>query len=565
MTTGTTSGITYKQVTDLEGRFSELYTRMDEDKDRYFLKGYQLLDANKKPLKRVINVTLNDPATFAHYVIGALLSAQEQITVASTAMKDAETSYIEEFLGDLHKEIDAFLMRQGITNNKWYECEQVCMRGRNIRRILTRFDKANLFVPDCRDVDGRFFAYEMGINGIKYCSAQFPRTKSSIFDEYKLVIKAETAIVRDVWDDKKEYIWVDEKFAKSQPNPYGYVPFVITIAPTGSSFNDTDAFAKNGESIYAMVRDIFDEENRTASILQTQNMLTIRPPRQYASERGERGKLPDEDISGIGAEVAVEKGGGYALIPQGDAKIATQFIMNILAQARQRGSLANVDYGSINQTMSAVAIKTLMMHTDLITYPRTTARIMFNQECDKMMIKQILMWNKDVELGEEGMKRVYDVGKLAGSYSIKYEYVNKDPVGEIANWSVAQVAGQFLSTETILRDIIKRPNPSSDMDLKRKEKAEKLDPTVMMLETVKSLVNMGEDVAAEMVLRILEETLRQRSQPMGTPAPVGATQNTPAPLTQGNPQEAIPPAAKTIVPLMNNNNGQVGANLPVGV
>jgi len=314
--------ITYKYLTEMEARFGELNTRMDEDKDRYFLKAYQLTDANKKPLKRVINVTLNDPATFAHYVIGALMSAQEQISVTSTELKDEATNYIETFLTDLHKEINARLNLLGMANAHWHDSEQVCMRGGLIRRITTRWDK-NIFVPDVRPIDRRWFSYEMGMNGLKMACAQFTRTKQLIFDEYGVEIKSETAVVRDVWDAEKEYVYIDEALQKTNPNPYKYVPFVITIAPTGSMFADTDAYSKNGESIYALVRDIFDEENRTASILQTQNMLTIRPPRQYKSDRGERGALPDEDISGIGAEVAVEKGGGYELIPQGDAKVAT--------------------------------------------------------------------------------------------------------------------------------------------------------------------------------------------------------------------------------------------------
>lgn len=546
--------ITYKQIIDIEARFGELNNRMDEDKDRYYLKSYQLKDANGKPLKRVINVTLNDPATFAHYVIGALMSAQEQISVTSVEMKDPETSYIERFLADLHKEINTRLNTMGMSSVHWHDCEQVCMRGGLVRRVTMRWD-GNKFVPDVRPIDRRWFSYEMGVKGLKIGSAQFTRTKQLIKDEYGVEIKGETAIIRDVWDTEKEYVFIDEELQKTNPNPYKsdgetYVPFVFTIAPTGSMFNDTDAFSKNGESIYALVRDIFDEENRTASILQTQNMLTIRPPRQYMSDRGERGSLPNEDISGIGAEVAVEKGGGYSLIPQGDAKVATQYIMNILSQARQRGSLANVDYGAVNQTMSAVAIKTLMMHVDLVTYPRLAALKMFNQECDKMMLKQIVQWGKDLEIGEEGMKRKYDVGKLQGAYAIGYEYVNKDPVGEIANWSVAQVADPFLPKETILRDIIKRPNPSADMDLKRKELSEKNDPAMMMLETVKSLVNMGMDTEAEMLLRSLEQLLRTRSMP---PAP-----NAP-PTGQPTTNEAPPPAAKTLVPLMNSQINKVKA------
>jgi len=225
--------------------------------------------------------------------------------------------------------------------------------------------------------------------------------------------------------------------------------------------------------------------------------------------------------------------------------------MNILSQARQRGSLANVDYGAVNQTMSAVAIKTLMMHVDLITYPRLTALQMFNQECDKMLLKQITQWGKDLEIGEEGMKRKYDVGKLQGAFAINYAYVNKDPVGEIANWSVAQVADPFLPKETILRDIIKRPNPSADMDLKRKELAEKNDPAMAMLETVKSLVNMGMDTEAEMMLRTLEQMLRQRSAPPVQPSTPQQAQN------YGN--EAPPPAAKTLVPLMNSQINKVKA------
>jgi len=544
--------ITFTQIEKLESSFGLLYSRMDADKDRYFLKSYQLKGSDNKPLKRVVNVTLNDPATFAHYIIGALMSAREQITVLSKVLKDDDTTYIEDLLKDLHTEIDVYLSKRGLANSHWYNCEQICLRGRVVRRNLMRVDPKVGFVPDVVPVDARYFAYELGQSGIQWCVAQFNRTKEAIFNEYGVTINGDSAIVRDAWDDKNEYIYIDQKLFKTNKNLNGYPPFVMTIAPAGSRFNDTDAFEKTGESIFWMARDVWDEENRTASILQTQNMLTIRPPRQYKSERGERGMLPDGDISGIGAEVAVEKNGGYDLIPQGDAKNATQFIMNILSQARQRGSLANIDYGSVNQTMSAVAIKTLMMHQDLVTNPRIQALQMFNQECDKMMIKQLIAIGGSISLGEEGMKTDYDTGKLAANnYTVKYEYTSQNPVGEIANWSVAQVADPFLAAETILRDIIKRENPTADMNLKRKERAEKMDPAIAMLETVRSLVKMDDQLGGEVLLRALEALLQTRNGPTSAPT-AGPETNTAAP----------PPAGKTLIPLLNNQTAQIG--LPKG-
>ena len=125
-------------VEDREGEMADLFSRMNEDKDLYYLAEYKMkyLDGQEVPREKVHNVTLNDPALFAYRAIAIISSAHQQIVVEGRGMTDAETSYIEDFLNAVLYEIDVRLGNIGKAGLFPYMSEQANVRGRMAGRFL---------------------------------------------------------------------------------------------------------------------------------------------------------------------------------------------------------------------------------------------------------------------------------------------------------------------------------------------------------------------------------------------------------------------------------------------
>ena len=69
-----------------------------------------------------------------------------------------------------------------------------------------------------------------------------------------------------IWEGEKNELWIDgtlvargEKEETSIPNPLGYPPFAVAIAPAGFFFRDKDHLRYDGEDILFMARDLYDE------------------------------------------------------------------------------------------------------------------------------------------------------------------------------------------------------------------------------------------------------------------------------------------------------------------
>ncbi len=504
-----------------EGEMADLFSRMDEDRELYYLAEYKMLDleGQEVPKNKVHNITLNDPALFAYRAIAIISSAHQQTVVEGKGMTDAESSYIEEFLDAVLYEIDVRLGNIGIAGLFPYMSEQANVRGRACARFLFR-KVGDILIPDLATWDTRFVSYRNDINGLVWANLRSHRSAEESLREYptaKEHIQGSSATILDFWKSKKNEVWVEDHRLHARGHNYG-MPVIYQIVPAGSMLSDPDAVSHEGESIFALDRKIWPELNKAASVLQTLNMMSFLTPMQYESEAGESATLPDKPPYGVGAVTAVEKGGGFKKMPMEDMRNATRHLLALLEGRAQRGSLPSVDYGNLTFPLSAVAIARLTESKDLIFVPRLQGLAMFYQRLARMIIRQYLSWGMAMEFGEEGNRKKFEPEKLKGSYTIKFRYYSQSPEQTIANYAVGQAAFNIgMSKHTIFTDILKLTNPMGEILKRRSEDAEDLDPVLKLHNTVLALIDDEKYIDARILSDTVVGMIKQRRLQIESP------------------------------------------------
>lgn len=487
-------------VSDKDVAWGLLWARIDEDKKLYQLAPYTMKDYKGKDEPDVDNVTMNEPAVFARLVQATIQAAKQQKVIEGKMPEKAKT-LLEAFLDDIEWEINEELQARAEWQLFPWATEQGCIKGRMAERIAF-YREGGEVIKDVQPIDPRYLVFETGKNGLLWAAHKMRKTKAKIKDDYGIDIDNAEADVWDYWDKQDNWVWTDEgsyshSVLKHEPNTYRdlrgkpYVPFVIEVVPVGTMFKDKDSVQHWGESIFFLNRTLYPEQNKTATILQTQNRLSMRPPYNWENPEGTAGTLPELPPSS-GATVAAPMGGGWTPVPTPDALRATQLFYSVQMNAQQRGSVANVDYGNLNFPLPAVGILTLMETRDRVYAPlfQTLARL--QQQRSRMMILQLIQLGTAIELGQPHKRAVYHPADLKGSYTIKYRYFSKSPQEDAARYTMASAAEKFFPKRDVLENILKDEDPDGTLRRKYVEDAEKLSPKIWLMRVGHALINQAD-------------------------------------------------------------------------
>jgi len=501
--------LTLEQIQATEAKFQPQYDRMDISEKLYFLEKFVLTNLeDKQPTPNVQNVTLNDPKTYAKKAISALTKAEQVWDITGTRVK-ADLAPIEEFGDHALTEIDTRLTNMGEVELYPTQCERVCIRGSIAARVGVRGGKDGTVIWDVMPWDTRFFSFGVAPDGMTHASYTTTKSKEMLQFEHGITIKDEEAVVRDVLTRTKEIVYLNDIPNKTMTHGLGYVPVVFAGSSSGTTLKTTDRSGDRNDDIYSSVRDLYEQLNICATVLQTMNLMSFKRPLQYESEAGERARLPKRPPYGVGAVTAVEKGGGFKTMPLEDIMNATRMIWQILEQRIERGSFTSLDYGSTPFPMSAVGIARLTGEKDEIFIPRLQALAVFYQKLLRMIIKQVTLMDLKPELGIMGVKKLWTPADLAGDYDIKLHYYAMSPEQNIANYSVAAAAGETVSMRYKRAEIIKLKNPDAMEDEVNSELADKLVPTLRLYKLAKSKIKLGQDVEATLIANQMGLTLDQ--------------------------------------------------------
>jgi len=535
----------YKLVEDKKEEMQGIFARMDKDEDSYFLKPYKMMNLppnDSKEAEDVANITLNDPLLFATKAIAIIGGATMQTVIEGRDMADKQTTKIEEFLEDYFYMVDERLVKREIPGLDGFVNEQICIRGRMAARICNRLGKDGDIEADILPVDTRNFVYETDNNGMIWGAPTYRRSRAAVKREYGKDVDEDYVDVVDFWDEKNNIVFIEKEVIKEQKNPYGYPPFVVSICPIGSMLGTDSAAEHKGESILWANRDLWEEKNRTATILQTLNIQALFGGLQYESSQGENATKPKTSPYGAKKIAPVEKGAGYKLMPVNDIKQATRLFYAVLDASLQKGSLSVIDYGTLNFPLSSVAITRLTGSRDDIFLPRIQAKATFYQSLSRMVINQCIALKKTMNLGQPGNKNKYTAQDLKGDFSISYRFFTKSKEQDIADLSIANAAQNYLSGDTIRREVLTLQDPDGEESKLLSEQAEKVDEVLFLYRRASKLIEDEKPLEAYILAKRIVTILKQR-QIQGAMTDMQAKGN---PESQGD---------KDLLPLMAGGRG----------
>lgn len=527
----------YKLFKDKRDEMSSIFGRMDVDEALYFMKPYEMMQLDgKKKMDDVANTTLNDCLIYVQKGIAILGSATRQTIIEGKGLTDKQTTIKEQFLDDILYMIDEALSNQRLPSLDAFINEQLGIRGRIVARVCMRIDKDKGLIPDVLPVDSRTYIDEIDADGMVFASPWFTKSKTRIEREFNKKGDKTEVIERlqggpfevvDFWDAEKNVVFIDKQIVREQPNPYGYVPFVCVVCPTGSSLATEGAVEHQGESLLWANRELWDKKNEAATILRTVTIDSLFGALQYESSHGENMPKPGESPYKPKTIHGVEKGGGYRPVPLSDIKNATRLFYSVLESSLQRGSLSAIDYGTLTFPLSNVAITQLTGSRDDIFLPRVQAKSRFGQALSRMIINQCIQLGQKLELGREGSKNNYTKADLEGDYSIQYTFRSVSKEQQMADLQFAIAARGTLPDDYIVREILKVENPTGLLIQLRAERAEKIDEVLFLFNSGASLLEekngQRPTLAEKIQARILRDrigTILQQRRAMGQLSPI---------------------------------------------
>ena len=544
-----------QQVKDKEDEEQALRERMDTDRDLVRLKSYVMQNIKGKDVPDVVNVTLNKPAVFAANVESALNKAVEQVNVISEDPK----CKIDTIADCVRAGLQAANTRARL-QGRWplnpFIDQQMCRRGGAAARVLFRpmdYKDASgktvrKMVEDITPWDRRFASYATADDGLAFAAYRTQRSKAAILAEYPDVsVSGKTAEVVDFWNPEVNAVYINDSLVLEQPNPFGFVPVCVQTVTLGSMMSDEDDLKYQGESIFFLIREAVPELNRLISIMQTLNMIGIKPPKTWHSQGAQQEPPEYTDVLAPGSITQAETGGGIGDINFGDLKNAAMYALQVIEGAITQGSMDVINVGDIpSGGLSAVALIEIGEGQDQIYLPRLAARGFLNQQIADMFLRQIIMSGESsVQLGTRGRGRSFQVSQLQGEYEVEFNYYVTSPKLDVARYEIAQQAMALgMSKRDAWKDIIQHPEYEEILKNSSREEAELLSPQIKALRIIKDLAE-SDDELDQMSAEILAAQLNISVDNMDASALTVA----------GSQQQQVPPADMAgLMDGMNNPN-----------
>ncbi len=264
-----------QKAVDKEFELGGLYKRMDADEKLRLMDDYKLKDSFGNPLKKVINVTGNDAATFGDKIVSSIDKADrhtvvEEDSTSGTRMPDDKTTKIENGIDDMLDDGDLRLQNRGLPGLYSVVNQMACYRGRLGGRWLVTMDKDGKQIIDILPMDTRYMACEFDSEGMEFGSFRIRKSKASLKSTYDINYRGVSGELRELWTREESMYWLDDKpliksegldGEKSRPigekHSIGRPPLVYSIVGVGSFLQSKDSNKNIGESIYWMARKLF--------------------------------------------------------------------------------------------------------------------------------------------------------------------------------------------------------------------------------------------------------------------------------------------------------------------
>ncbi len=541
----------FKMITDKEAELIPLYSRMDADRDLYWLKPFRLkVGAEPQEVPHVENVTSNGPRTFADRLISLLTGATKKRIIKSEILTDEEKAEVNDFLDDVDVEMDKWLEKMGFDKGvDNIAFSQLALRGYTDWRYESRMEEGK-FIPDLAPWDSRWSAFEYSRDGLGWGSYRSARSKWLIHDQYpQLPLFVDTPVeVVDWYGFNKNLIFIGADPQHVIPRMHGFGAagntVIIQKSSSGAFMRDGNFLAHDAESIYAPVRDLYPEKNKALTIMHTLTVASFFGGLQYAGPEGaDMTKKPEIPPYGLRFVVPIDKDGGYKAMPVNDIHNATRLGFQIIETDIQNGTFPPTEFGSLEFPMSAVGLVELGQGRDQRVLPIVDGWARFKRRLANMIIDQFIKKNMTATFGHSGKKeRTYTADQLKkhqGKYEIIFKFTNVSDRDRIAKIEMARsIPPDLISNDTKRRDVLEMENPDAEQDKINIEAAILAIPEFQLYKYGQSLLRQEppDEIGALLIADKLDITLAQLESGTFVPPeqPPSQDQGTPmVPLTGG--------------------------------
>lgn len=526
------------KVRSKKTELNPLYLRMDADIDLFNLEPYTLMDYNLKTIvKRVDNVTLNDPMTFANRVMSKINQATMSITLDDDTIADTSRDTILDFAYYALSKADKFLKakRMGKVRNNLVKIS--ALRGIVGARVLV-WDEDNKIYWDVLPVDTRFAQWEYGREGLLWGNIETERSAASVKDEYPDASISWGKICRiwEYYDPHNHVIFVNHIPVKAEENPLGYVP--IFIAPVGQAMtlkkpSERDSIKREGQTIYDGNRQTYLDNNKLASIWMTTAAYGFRPPMQRTAPAN----APDLDDIPPEANQAYTGGGkiidmGYSKLepmPLKDVASSLPNMFGVLSSSKQRASFPDIEWGELTHPLSAVAITKLTDGNNQVLAGIVEAL----SDCYQFILNEFK--NQAVK---NNLDTGYNLDILKKDVEFKVEFFPTSPEEDIANLSIAAAARGIYDDDTIREQICKQRDEGKISKALDEQKVNTMYPELLAYRTAKEF-EKDRPIEAQIILTKLAQEGLTNLIPKAEP-----TQPSVPPTIPTSPLKPLAPPAK---------------------
>jgi len=480
-----------------------IFPRMDEDEKLWTGEPFTLLDPEGNVLEASEHVTMNDARVYGERVLAVLNESEEVIEINGQrngkSLDGHQSKVIEDWWNDITYMGNEHLNEILLPDMDSYFWEQIGIRGGVCVRILLSQDRSG-FNADFLPVDRRKMIYGLGKRGLSRVAFWDTLDRDMCSEEYPDYKPLGESVTRwDYWDGQEEIVFLDNKFYEAVPNKLGHPPFVIQLCQQGT-FLDTSqrALRMRGDSLFSANRDLYPHLNKITSILQSMNMLSLRPPQVLKSESGT--KMPANPIYRLGNVLALKTTEGLDKVEGPDIIGAARFFMATLAGAIQRGSISNIDWGNLQFQLSQVAIATLAGASKQVFTPRLKTMARFKRLLFKEARWQFITFGMTADIGRTGNKRSYTADDLKGDYTVDFEYVPNLPEEVSATYGLASMAARWMDDRSIRKTILKYKD-YDDIDEKYLvQTAQKVSRALTLFQMAQALDKQGKMDEAKILL-----------------------------------------------------------------
>lgn len=487
----------------------DLRTRMENDRKLYYYSKnkYTMLNARNNNVPGAKNTTMPDPRLFADKVIASMKSARLTKEIEGDDLKDEGANDIEQFLTDYMALVDQHLVYLGYRGGlHGVDCGRATLRGWLYTKCFP-YEHEGKFYPGVIPWDAAYSCYEYGRDSLNWMGTKMKRTKAQIEAEYPEVtnLKGKEAEVIDIITTEGEEIYIESKPVKPVKHKFGFTPGVVEANDISAALRDEGYMEHEGESIFPNVRDLYPVLNEYVTVLRSIHNRTFLTNYIAKLKDKKQGKIEGvyDEMGVIPMEV------GEDMIPQliQDIKQSSIYLLNLIEARLQRGGLPATDYGNLNFTLSAVAIKTLSEAHNSVLGPLLDTIARSRKQLYRMIID---CWNTGNYKHED--ITAPDKSVLKSKFDIGIQLESISGIENIANYSLASEATRWMGDEQVLSEILHVENPQEAIRKRRCDRAEFLtsqSPPLQIWNSAEALLEDGQEMKAAMTAGLLGITLEQ--------------------------------------------------------